>query len=317
MNKLKYYQKSEEFMLDIEQLFHKNLDLNEDNSLTECVVLTSFVCKERPLLNYLFKSKIPCTIFKEPRGKHNDPIQEYKHCRIIIPPNNLGFGCYHPKIMLIKFADSLRVVISSANLIELDWQELGQVIWFQDFPLNTENEEQTNDFLETLSSFMELSYNDTHREALRGISGSRFFDKVLPEETSDIKFHHLLRGELNLSAYNYNSAAVDLISSVNGQILGKDKTKFGMYRLADLISKSEYKPNANSEIIYQCTSYGNLSKDYLHKFVDTIVGNVDEHGEAAAESVRPELKLIYPTQEYVDKVMEKNGKLHSNIVFLP
>ena len=134
------------------------MNVDEEDSLTECAVLTTFNCKERPLLNHLFRSKVPTTIFKNPKGKakNSEPVQENKHARLIVPPNRIGFGCYHPKMMLLKFSDVLRVVVSSANLVEIDWYELGQVIWFQDFPKNEDSIPQTNDFLQVLTEFFDL-----------------------------------------------------------------------------------------------------------------------------------------------------------------
>ena len=40
--------------------------------------------------------------------------------------------------MLIKFENFLRVVVTTSNLLEKDWEELGQLIWFQDFPYTVE-----------------------------------------------------------------------------------------------------------------------------------------------------------------------------------
>lgn len=72
----------------------------------------------------------------------------------------------------------------------------------------------------------------------------------------------------------------------------------------------------DSEIVYQCTSYGNLSKEYLNKFVDTLTGIVDDNGQSLPETTeRPTLKLIYPTQELGDKIMEKNSK-NIGLIFL-
>ena len=42
-------------------------------------------------------------------------------------------GLYHVKMMLLEFDDRLRVVVSSSNIFRKDWEELSQVIWFQDF----------------------------------------------------------------------------------------------------------------------------------------------------------------------------------------
>ena len=65
VNALKSYTNRERFMVDIEQLFHRHLDVDEENSIAELVVLTSYVWGEKPLLDHLFKNKVPCTIFKD------------------------------------------------------------------------------------------------------------------------------------------------------------------------------------------------------------------------------------------------------------
>ncbi len=45
----------------------------------------------------------------------------------------LSYGIFHSKLILYEFDDRLRVIIPSANLYEHDWEQLSQVIWFQDF----------------------------------------------------------------------------------------------------------------------------------------------------------------------------------------
>jgi len=37
---------------------------------------------------------------------------------------------FHPKLVIAKFSDKLRVAITSSNLCIMDWTMLGQVIWF-------------------------------------------------------------------------------------------------------------------------------------------------------------------------------------------
>ncbi|CAI2364989.1 unnamed protein product [Moneuplotes crassus] len=298
--------------LYIEQLFHKNLNAKDKESMCENVLLTSYVCKERPLLNHLFKAKVPCTIIKEPRGKGKgrDPVQEFKHCRFIIPLNRIGFGCFHPKIMFIRFENSLRLVISSANLYEVDWAQLGQVIWFQDFPRNVDDNAQENDTLEVLESFLESCVDEDSKEMLMDLSTKQYQEFECPTNIEDIKITHFVRGGLNLSDYDFNSCSVRFIPSINGQIKSDEKEKYGLYRFADLISQNEsVNIKDTSKIIYQCTSYGNLKKEYLDKYVDTLTGMIDTDGLSLPEvTERPELKLIYPTQDYVDKIKEKNKR---------
>ena len=142
-------------------------------------------------------------------------------------------------------------------------------------------------------------------------SKAEFIGFDCPEDFSQIDFSTLIRGDLKLSDYDFNSAAVSLIPSVNGRFSSEERDKYGIYRFANLISNCEalnIKPT--SDIIYQATSYGNLSKSYLDKFIDTLSGNLDEMGEPLSEDAkRATLKLIYPTQEYVDKIMEERSKL--------
>ncbi|KAJ3157650.1 hypothetical protein HDU89_000026 [Geranomyces variabilis] len=51
----------------------------------------------------------------------------------IFPPIG-SRGCMHAKFMLLFYPGFLRVVITSANLTEYDWERLENVLWVQDFP---------------------------------------------------------------------------------------------------------------------------------------------------------------------------------------
>jgi len=53
--------------------------------------------------------------------------------RCILPDLKGKFSVFHPKLFLIKFSNFLRVAVTSSNFMEMDWEELGQLIWFQDF----------------------------------------------------------------------------------------------------------------------------------------------------------------------------------------
>lgn len=57
-----------------------------------------------------------------------------KH-QILFPTfHTRGYHCFHPKLLLIRFPDRLRVVISSSNLFEEDWTEWAQCVWMQVLP---------------------------------------------------------------------------------------------------------------------------------------------------------------------------------------
>ena len=39
------------------------------------------------------------------------------------------FGIFHSKLMLLEFDDRLRVVVTSANLYKMDWEQISNVTW--------------------------------------------------------------------------------------------------------------------------------------------------------------------------------------------
>lgn len=212
--------------------------------------------------------------------------------------------------MFIQFEDSLRLVVSSANLYEIDWAQLGQVIWFQDFPRNLEGTPQTNDALEILIDFLGTCVDQDSKEMLQELSKAQYTGFECPENVEDITLNEFVRGGLKLEDYDFNSCAVKFVSSVNGQIPSTEKEKYGLFRFADLIKQNGLEIKESAEIVYQCTSYGNLSRGYLDKFVDTLSGTLSESGESNPDlTSRANLKLIYPTQEYVDRIKAKNGKI--------
>ena len=46
-------------------------------------------------------------------------------------PRSYQRGCFHPKLLLLRFSDRLRIVISSANLTMEDWNLWSQCVWMQ------------------------------------------------------------------------------------------------------------------------------------------------------------------------------------------
>eukprot|EP01138_Halocafeteria_seosinensis_P002930 gb/GECG01002993.1/.p1 GENE.gb/GECG01002993.1/~~gb/GECG01002993.1/.p1 ORF type:complete len:633 (+),score=65.10 gb/GECG01002993.1/:1-1899(+) len=69
----------------------------------------------------------------EKRGK--GPSTERINSNVLaVYPQLQRFGVMHAKIVVVKFnSGTLRVVISSANLTEVDWDMYMQNVWFQDF----------------------------------------------------------------------------------------------------------------------------------------------------------------------------------------
>ena len=94
---------------------------------------------DEPMLLPFLKNKIPTTLFAERPKSIPGPLIEPLNdlFRVVYQRSQgkgLDYGVFHSKLMLLEFDDKLRVVVSSANLYEHDWEHMSNVIWFQDFP---------------------------------------------------------------------------------------------------------------------------------------------------------------------------------------
>lgn len=50
------------------------------------------------------------------------------------PPLPISFGTHHSKAMLLVYPQGIRVVVHTANMIYVDWNNKSQGLWMQDFP---------------------------------------------------------------------------------------------------------------------------------------------------------------------------------------
>ncbi|EFA75617.1 protein-tyrosine phosphatase 3 [Heterostelium album PN500] len=103
-------------------------------------------------------NEVPITFIKDYNLKDEKPGRfqspEHEDILFINPPmNNGGFGCQHSKLMLLVYDDSIRVVIPSANPTRFDYDDIGQTIWFQDFP-KVNSQPPPSQFQDTLKLFI-------------------------------------------------------------------------------------------------------------------------------------------------------------------
>lgn len=67
----------------------------------------------------------------------------------------IDYGVHHGKMMLLFYPKFLRVIISTANLLHMDYHRKTQGIWYQDFPPKKGNTKQTCDFEVTLVDYLQ------------------------------------------------------------------------------------------------------------------------------------------------------------------
>ncbi|KAL6992720.1 hypothetical protein U1Q18_010834 [Sarracenia purpurea var. burkii] len=55
------------------------------------------------------------------------------------PPLPISYGTHHSKAMLLVYPRGVRIIVHTANLIHVDWNNKSQGLWMQDFPWKDQN----------------------------------------------------------------------------------------------------------------------------------------------------------------------------------
>lgn len=183
----------------------------------------------------------------------------------IKPPSD--YGSHHTKMMLLFYKDgSMRVVISTANLQRLDWNNLVQGVWISNrLPgLNSENSgESATNFRSDLVHYLSV-YNI--------VSLKPFIDRV---KKSD-----------------FSSVNVYLITSVPGS---HKNNMYGLPRIGSLLSQHSAPVDNKHAIIIQSSSIGNFGKIASAYFTGEVMENFKRSLGDEEDKGMADIKLIYPT----------------------
>jgi hypothetical protein len=103
---------------------------------------------------------------------HKD--KEYKNLVTLFPQKKIkrSIGSFHPKIMLIKFEEHLRIVIGSGNLCSGDWH-----LW--------------------INSFITIDFKKKHINQKNLKKSSKLIKSKLKKKSSNIKFSNFSSSELD------------------------------------------------------------------------------------------------------------------------
>ncbi|XP_062186277.1 uncharacterized protein LOC133889817 isoform X2 [Phragmites australis] len=113
------------------------------------------------------------------------PFESHPNLLLVYPqfPEAIAFGkdrkkqgvaCHHPKLIVLQREDSMRVVVTSANLVPRQWHLITNTVWWQDFPRRTSldysalfsaAEKQKSDFAAQLVSFIASMVNRVPSQA--------------------------------------------------------------------------------------------------------------------------------------------------------
>ncbi|KAJ3043500.1 hypothetical protein HDV00_004889 [Rhizophlyctis rosea] len=162
----------------------------------------------------------------------------------VFPPMGSGtFGCMHSKIMLLWYPGFLRVVVTSANLMDYDWELLENVVFYQDFPPAP----PTKPSGETLGPF-----GDDLLALLEKM-------KVPPSVRNRV-------GE-----FNFGLARARLVCSIPGTYKGGEAFQYGHLALGRVVKPivecSGFDGDVEGALLYyQTSSLGSLTPKWMTEF---------------------------------------------------
>ncbi|KAK3035085.1 hypothetical protein RJ639_032587 [Escallonia herrerae] len=208
-------------------------------------------------------------------------MEKHKHANWILhkPPLPISYGTHHSKAMLLVYPQGVRIIVHTANLIHVDWNNKTQGLWMQDFPWKDVNsmtkgcgfEHDLVDYLSVLK-WPEFSVNLPELGTFK-INPS-FFKK-----------------------FDYSSAAVRLIASVPGYHSGPNLNKWGHMKLRTILQECIFdKQFQKSPLIYQFSSLGSLDEKWMTELASSMSSGVTDDKRPLGLG---EPLIIWPTVEDV------------------
>ncbi|XP_071720314.1 tyrosyl-DNA phosphodiesterase 1 isoform X2 [Rutidosis leptorrhynchoides] len=193
------------------------------------------------------------------------------------PPLPIAWGTHHSKAMFLVYPQGVRVIVHTANLIYVDWNNKSQGLWMQDFPLKSQ----------------EMSNNGCGFETdlidyLGALKWPEFPIKL--PELGDVRFNSSF-----FKRFDYNSATVRLIASVPGYHTGSNVKKWGHMKLRSVLQDCIFdKMFQNSPLIYQFSSLGSLDEKWMTEFAFSMSSGVSDDKKPLGLG---EPLIVWPTVE--------------------
>ncbi|CAL5412027.1 unnamed protein product [Camellia sinensis] len=197
------------------------------------------------------------------------------------PPLPISYGTHHSKAMLLVYPRGVRIIVHTANLIYVDWNNKSQALWMQDFPWKDGNNSSKGCGFES--------------DLIDYLSALKW-----PEFTANIP----ALGNFNINStffkkFDYSSAApwVRLIGSVPGYHKGPNLKKWGHMKLRTILQECIFdKKFRKSPLVYQFSSLGSLDEKWMSELASSMSSGVSEDKMPLGLG---EPLIIWPTVEDV------------------
>ncbi|XP_031129904.1 tyrosyl-DNA phosphodiesterase 1 [Ipomoea triloba] len=195
------------------------------------------------------------------------------------PALPISYGTHHSKAMFLVYPKGVRIVVHTANLIHVDWNNKSQGLWMQDFPWKDQK-----------CPSMECGFE---RDLIDYLSILKW-----PEFTANIP----ALGNCNINSsffkkFNYSSAGVRLIASVPGYHSGPSLKKWGHMKLRTVLQECTFsKEFQKSPLVYQFSSLGSLDEKWMTEFAFSLSAGKSDDNKPLGIG---EQMIVWPTVEDV------------------
>uniref|UniRef100_A0A7I3ZYA7 PNK FHA domain-containing protein n=1 Tax=Physcomitrium patens TaxID=3218 RepID=A0A7I3ZYA7_PHYPA len=201
------------------------------------------------------------------------------------PPLRLSYGTHHTKAMFLLYPTGIRIVVHTANLIYIDWNNKSQGLWTQDFP---------------------------YKNVAAGESKPSPFENDLVEYLQALEWTGCIAiisgiGEVHVDAaffrkFDYSSAMVRLVASVPGYHLGRNLTKWGHLKLRTILQEQHFEEHfKGSPCVYQFSSLGSLDEKWMGEFGSSIQAGSTFGNEQLGPGP---VQIVWPTVEDIRNSLE-------------
>ncbi|KAG8215114.1 tyrosyl-DNA phosphodiesterase-domain-containing protein [Butyriboletus roseoflavus] len=214
-----------------------------------------------------------------------------------VPFLRYGRGCQHMKIFYKT--GRLRVVISTANLIDYDWRDIENLVWLQDVPPRSKPIPCERNVVDDFPSIMQ--------KILHAINVHPALANMLANDHLKLPIHTI---EDLRSKWDFSKVRVKLIPSIAGKHEGWPAViQTGHIRLMKAVRDLGLrtgKGKAAKELVLECqgSSIGSYSTQWLNEFHWSARGEsaeewLDEPKTRRSKIPWPPVKIVFPSLKTV------------------
>ncbi|KAI9499942.1 tyrosyl-DNA phosphodiesterase-domain-containing protein [Coemansia spiralis] len=221
-------------------------------------LLTTFVLDMDWLLPH-FGESTKLVIVKSPNGEQPGVYQSSRVTIVSPIFGTLNYPVMHSKVMLFFHDTYVRLAVSSANLIPVDWTVLANNLYVHDFPYNPNGK------------FHEVEFGKMLAQSL--------CDMDVPKQVVD-----------ELKSVDFSTARVHIVTSVPtprlkikrpcAQAYGIERLAVVMKRLRENVAKPDW---YNTSLFCYGSSLGALNPQYLYMFYRCALGSTANGMDNASE----------------------------------